>query len=128
LLAIFTPIIPIKFDNCYITALEVKNEDELSPTEIANQTVVLKLDNTFKSMIFLGNIGDEKAHYFLENNQDELKCDILQFSGNKINEYGEDIFEKIKPKIVMISDFKVPEFTKADCVYTKVDGQITCEI
>ena len=116
-----------KFDNYYITPLEVKNEENLSQ-DISNQTVILKVDNTFKNAIFLGDIGDEKCHYFLENNQDQYDCDVLQISGNKINIYGEELFNKINPKTFFVSSNSIPSYVKSDNVYTKENGEITAEI
>lgn len=118
-----------KFDNYYVTALEVKNEDDLSLSTLANQTVILKVDNTFKNVIFLSDIGDEKAHFFLENDQDQFKCDVLQFSKSQLDVYGNEIIDKIKPETVFISDDTIPSYVKAENIYTKyLNKEVTSEI
>lgn len=116
-----------KFDNLIITPLEIKDEQKLENVT-SNQNVILKLDNTFKNMIFLGNTGMEKGHYFRENNQDQFKCDSIQMSTNGLETANPEIFEKIKPKYVMISGDTVPEYIQSENMYTKANGEITLEI
>lgn len=61
-----------QFDNCIITPLEVKDENVLN-------NVILKLDNTFRNIIFLGDTKMEKWENELkERNQDALDYDSLQ--------------------------------------------------
>lgn len=116
-----------KVDNCFITALEVKDEQKLENV-ISDQTVILKLDNTFKNMIFLGNTGMEKGHYFKENNQDQFNCDSVQISTNGEETANPEIFEKINPKYVMVSGDTVPKYIQAENMYTKSNGEFTLEI
>lgn len=116
-----------KFDNLIITPLEIKDEQKLKNVT-SNQNVILKLDNTFKNMIFLGNTGMEKGHYFRENNQDQFKCEGIQMSTNGLETANPEIFEEIKPKYVMISGDTIPEYIQSENMYTKVNGEITLEI
>lgn len=117
-----------QFDNYFITPLEVRDEGSLSNKDISNQNVILKVDNTFKNIIFFGSIGEEKAHYFKENDQDQFDCDAIQFSGNKLNKAGKEIFDIIEPEITIISDKKVPMFVKSEMIYTKLNGETVIEI
>lgn len=117
-----------QFDNYFITPLEVKDLGELSGNDISNQAVILKIDNTFKNMIFLGGIGDEKAHFFKENDQDQFECDAIQISGDKLTVSGKEIFDTIKPETTIISGGNVPSFVNSENVYTKANGEVTVEI
>lgn len=117
-----------QFDNYFITPLEVKDEEQFAADNLSNQTTILKVDNTFKNVIFIGDAGEEKVHYFKENDQDQFDCDYLQFSENKIISAGKEIFNAIKPKNTLISDIEFPSYVTSENIYTKQDGEITLEI
>ena len=117
-----------KFDNLYITALEVKNEQEFDNTDIANQNVILRVDNTFKSAVFLGDIGEEKGDYFMKNDQDQFDCNLLQISSDNLGNAGNEIFKAIEPEYVLISDDTIPNFVESENVYTKQAKEKTLEI
>lgn len=117
-----------QFDNYFITPLEVKDEEQFAADNLSNQTTILKVDNTFKNVIFIGDAGEEKVHYFKENDQDQFDCDYLQFSENKIISAGKEIFNAIKPKNTLISDIEFPSYVTSENIYTKQYGEITLEI
>lgn len=117
-----------QFDNYFITPLEVKDEEQFAADNLSNQTTILKVDNTFKNVIFIGDAGEEKVHYFKENDQDQFDCDYLQFSENKIISAGKEIFNAIKPKNTLISDIEFPSYVTSEKIYTKQYGEITLEI
>ena len=116
------------FDNYFVTPLEIKPQGEIAENDIANHTVILKVDNIFKSIIFLGNSGDEKARLFLENNQDERKCDVLEFSKNQSNQMAQEIFEALRPKKVMTPAANQSSFVHDQEVFTKAQGEATLVI
>lgn len=116
-----------QFDNYFITPLEVKDEERFAADNLSNQTTILKVDNTFRNVIFLGDIGKEKGHFFKENNQDQFECDCLQMDGDNLKESGFEIFEKIKPETTMISGNIIPSYVNSDFIYTKDNGEITVE-
>lgn len=61
-----------QFDNCIVTPLEVKDENVLN-------NVILKLDNTFKNVIFLGDTKMETwENEIKERNQDVSDYDSIQ--------------------------------------------------
>lgn len=113
-----------QFDNCIITPLEVKNE-EISSGKLADQTVILKLDNTFKNIIFFGNAGEVEKQYFIENDKDQFDCDAAQISNNSNHE----LWNYIKPTYLILSgeQYGAGQGT-AENIYTKENGEVTLEI
>lgn len=111
------------FDNCMITPLEVKNE-EIPSRKLADQTVILKVDNTFKNIIFFGNAGEVEKQYFIENDKDQFDCDVVQFSENRKDE----LWKYIKPTTI-ISDKKcTAEQAMTQKIDTKENGEFALEI
>lgn len=68
-----------QLDNCFITPLE------LADRQILNH-VILKLDNTFKNIIFLGDTSvEEWQSKWEERNQDALDYDSIQTYMDEVN-------------------------------------------
>lgn len=110
-------------DNYVITPLELR---ENTSTNIADQTVILKVDNSFKSAIFFGNIGNKESHYFYENNRDQLENDMIQISTDQKESMNQELFEALKTDKIMISGEK--KFQTNVPVYTKENGDVVIEI
>ena len=118
----------INIDNLFFKVLKVKHP-EYTENAGNNQSLVLKVSNNFKSMIFLGNLGEEYQEAFINDNQDEIKADALQVSYHGENTLNEKIYEFIKPtKYFWNTSEDVTHFdSEAENYFTKF-GDITVEI
>lgn len=88
-------------DNYFVTPLEIRDSES---NKISDQTVILKVDNGFKSAIFFGNIGKQESHYFYENNMDQLENDLIQISNNMEDSISPELFNSLKADKIMISE------------------------
>ena len=87
----------INIDNLNFKALKVKDSEYIQ--NIANnQSMVIKVSNNFKSMIFLGGLGVEYQQDFINHNQDEIKCDSVQVAYHGNDTVNEEIYKAIKAK------------------------------
>lgn len=111
------------FDNYFITPLELRDNES---TKIADQTIILKVDNSFKSAIFFGNIGKQESHLFFENDKDQFENELIQISTNSEDGISDELFMLLKTDKIMISGQNKWE-TKAE-IYEKKDGDSTIEI
>lgn len=87
----------INIDNLFFKVLKVKHP-EYTENAGNNQSLVLKVSNNFKSMIFLSNLGEEYQDAFINDNQDEIKADAVQVSYHGENTLNEKIYEFINAK------------------------------
>ena len=87
----------INIDNLNFKALKVKNPD-YTQNIANNQSMVIKVSNNFKSMIFLGSLGSEYQQDFVNHNQDEIKCDSVQVSYHGEITKNEEIYKSMKAK------------------------------
>ena len=87
----------INIDNLFFKILKVKHP-EFTENAGNNQSLVIKVSNNFKSMIFLGNLGEEYQEQFINDNQDEIEADAVQVAYHGQNTLNEKIYEFIKPK------------------------------
>ena len=129
----------ILVDNLYVTTLHVKNPDFTGEYAGFNQSMVIKVNNTYKSMIFMGNIANEMAHHFKDNNLDEIDCDAVQISNNGQQKVDFEIYQKMTPHDLFMSLPQSAEETKnhlqdlktslkAKQMYASCDGDITVKI
>lgn len=111
----------ILIDNLYFTILNVANP---SIKGTFNQTMAIKVNNTYKSMIFMGNIAKEAAEKLKDNNLDEIACDAVQVSNQPIQP---EIYEKMAPTYVFVPNAKTidEENLKIKETYT---GEVTVKI
>lgn len=86
------------FDNLNFKILKIKSPEQIQNAG-NNQSVVIKVSNNFKSMIFLGDLGSEYEDEFLNNNLDEIKADSVQMSHHGQAGVSRKIYEEIKPTI-----------------------------
>lgn len=93
--------VPLRYemliDNLYITVLNTKNPEIKGEYAGLNQSMVIKVNNTYKSMIFMGNIAFEAAEKFKDNNLDEINCDAVQISNNRVSD---DIYKMMTPEYI----------------------------
>ncbi len=92
--------VPLRFevlvDNLYFTVLNVANPD-LESTQLGfDQSMVIKVNNTYRSMIFMGSIGNIGAQKMKDNNLDEIDCDAVQISNTE--QVEDEIYQKMTPK------------------------------
>ena len=99
------------FDNYFITPLELRDNQS---TKIADQTIVLKVDNSFKSAVFF------------ENDKDQFENELIQISTNLEEGISNELFDALKTDKIMISGQNKWE-TKAE-IYEKKDEELTVEI
>ena len=92
----------IKIDNLYLTALNVKNPDLNGDYAGFNQSMVIKVNNTYKSIIFMGNIANQAAQKFKDNNLDEIDCDAVQISNNGAQHVNNEIYKKMTPEYLFM--------------------------
>lgn len=94
----------IKIDNLYFTVLNVKNPELNGNYAGFNQSMVIKVNNTYKSMIFMGNIAEQGAEQVKNNNLDEIDCDSIQISNNNQQKVDTEFFDKISVKNIFLSN------------------------
>ncbi len=140
-----TQDIPNRFetlvDNIYITALNVKNPDYHEAYAGFNQSMILKISNTYKSMIFMGNVASEAVEHFKIDNVDEIHCDAVQVSNNQQQMIAEEVYQKMRPDYLFMPVAKkgdrekanryletIKELVGAKASYLSCDGDITIKI
>lgn len=90
----------IKLDNLNFKILKL-NSPEIVVNAGNNQSMVIKVDNMFKSVLFLGDLGVEAEEDFVNHNLDEIKCDAVQMSHHGQQGVSKSTYEKISPKICL---------------------------
>lgn len=83
------------FDNFYVTPLEM---NDTNSTDISDQRVILKVDNTFKNILMFSNISKKNAEIFIENDKDQFNCEAIFFYGEN-QETEKLLTNTIKPKV-----------------------------
>ena len=111
-------------DNLYITALNVKNPEMNQTYAGFNQSMVIKVNNTYKSMIFMGNIAQTAAEQFRENNIDEIDCDAVQISNNEQQNISDEIYQKMTPDYLFMSVPKNGEQEEAKKYLEKIKQKV----
>ncbi len=90
----------INVDNLNFYILKTKTP-EITENAGNNQSMVIKVNNMFKSALFLADIGVQVEEDFVNNNLDEIKCDAVQMAHHGQNGVSKLVYEKINPKICM---------------------------
>ena len=85
-------------DNLNFKILKIKNPKFIENAG-NNQSVVIKVSNTYKSLLFLGDLGEEYQEDFINDNQDEIKCDAVQMAHHGQHAVNKEVYEKIDPDI-----------------------------
>lgn len=97
--------VPLRYellvDNLYFTILNVANPTLTGEFASWNQSMIVKVTNTYKSMIFMGNIAQEGAKHFQDNNLDEIACDAVQIPNNGVS-IDQEIYQKMKPTYIFM--------------------------
>lgn len=131
----------ILVDNLYITVLNIVNPELTGDYAGFNQSMVIKINNTYKSMIFMGNIADEAAEKFKDNNLDEIDCDAVQISNNGVQFVKDEIYQKMTPQYLFMPIPKnsnqeasmkyiqnLQKLLKSEEIYLSNHGDITVKI
>lgn len=85
-------------DNLMFKILKVATP-EITENAGNNQSVVIKVSNMYKSILFLGDLGVEASKDFVDHNLDEINCDAVQVAYHGQNSVDFETYKKISPKI-----------------------------
>lgn len=88
----------IVVDNLIFKILKITSP-EVTVNAGNNQSLVIKVSNMFKSMIFLGDSGEEVEENIVNHNLDEIKCDAVQMAHHGQSGVSEFTYNAIDPKI-----------------------------
>lgn len=88
----------IHIDNLNFKILKIKNP-KYTKNAGNNQSMVIKVSNNIKSVIFLGDLGEEYEDEFLENNIDEIKADGVQMAHHGQAGVSDKVYNAINPEI-----------------------------
>lgn len=88
----------IPLDNLIFTILRTPNPEQKENSG-NNQSVVIKVTNMYKSMLFLGDLGPEEEKDFVNSNLDEIDCDAVQMAHHGQKGVTKETYEKISPKV-----------------------------
>ena len=88
----------IVVDNLIFKILKITSP-EVTVNAGNNQSLVIKVSNMFKSMIFLGDSGEEVEENIVNHNLDEIKCDAVQMAHHGQAGVSEFTYNAIDPKI-----------------------------
>ena len=117
----------VLFDNLYVTVLNVSNEELNGEYAGFNQSMVIKVNNTYKSIIFMGDIADIAAEKFKDNNLDEIDCDAVQISNNDDQFVNDEVYQKMTPKYLFIT---IPENSDKEHARSYIEtlkNKLNCE-
>ena len=87
-----------KVDNLFFKVLKV-TAPEITENAGNNQSLVIKVSNMFKTVLFLGDNSEQVDIEFVNNNLDEIKCDAVQMAHHGQAGVREFVYEKIDPEI-----------------------------
>ena len=108
----------IHVDNLFFKILKA-NSPEQTINAGNNQSIVIKVSNNIKSMIFLGDLGSEYEEEFLLNNLDEIEADAVQVAHHGQAGVSDRIYNAINPKICF---WPIPDWIWSN---NPVDGSST---
>lgn len=117
----------INIDNLNFKILKTKNPEYTENTG-NNQSMIIKVSNNFKSMIFLSELGTEYQEDFVNDNQDEIEADSVQVSYHGENTANEEIYKAIKPKISFWNVDEAQNIEGCKDTYMSKNGDVTVEI
>lgn len=90
----------IQVDNITFKILGVKNP-EITENAMNNSSMVIKCMVNNKSIIFLGDTGQESGEKLLKNQREQLKADYVQVAHHGQAGAGEELYKVINPKVAM---------------------------
>ena len=90
----------IQVDNITFKILGVKNP-EITENAMNNSSMVIKCMVNNKSIIFLGDTGQESGEKLLANQKEQLKADYVQVAHHGQAGAGEELYKAINPKVAM---------------------------
>ena len=90
----------IQVDNITFKILGVKNP-EITENAMNNSSMVIKCMVNNKSIIFLGDTGQESGEKLLKNQREQLKADYVQVAHHGQAGAGEELYKTISPKVAM---------------------------
>ena len=90
----------IQVDNITFKILGVKNP-EITENAMNNSSMVIKCMVNDKSIIFLGDTGQESGEKLLKNQREQLKADYVQVAHHGQAGAGEELYKVINPKVAM---------------------------
>ena len=90
----------IQIDNITFKILGVKNP-EITENAMNNSSMVIKCMVNNKSIIFLGDTGQESGEKLLANQKEQLKADYVQVAHHGQAGAGEELYKAINPKVAM---------------------------
>ena len=93
----------IQFDDWYISILNWKNPDFNGDYAGFNQSMIIKVNNMYRSIIFMGNCANQAGEFFKNNHLDEINCDVVQVSNNGAQFIDNEVYQKMKPKYLLMS-------------------------
>lgn len=88
----------IKVDNLKFKILKLKSP-EIIENAGNNQSMVIKVDNMFKNVLFLADLGVQAEENFVNNNLDEIDCDAVQMAHHGQQGVSKSVYEKISPRV-----------------------------
>lgn len=101
----------IQFDDWYISILNWKNPDFNGDYAGFNQSMIIKVNNMYRSIIFMGNSANQAGKFFKDNHLDEIDCDAVQVSNNGAQFIDNEVYQQMKPKYLLMS---VPNGSNTD--------------
>ena len=93
----------IQFDDWYISILNWKNPDFNGDYAGFNQSMILKVNNMYKSVIFMGDSANQAGNFFKDNHLDEIVCDAVQVSNNGEQFIDNEVYQQMRPKYLLMS-------------------------
>lgn len=90
----------IKIDNVKIEILGVNNP-EITTNPINNSSMVFKLKVNNKSILFLGDTGEESSNKLVKEYGKKLKSDIVQVAHHGQQGAIEELYKLVKPEICL---------------------------
>jgi len=87
----------LEFDGVSIEVLAVKNP-EIHPNALNNSSAVLRLKDSEKSVLFLGDLGPEGGEKLLKTRfKDQLQSEYVQMAHHGQNGVTEDFYRVVRP-------------------------------
>lgn len=117
----------IKVDNIFVKVLGIKNA-EITESPSNNQNMIIKVNNNFKSILFLGDTGAKRSIDFKDDNLDEIKSDVVQISNHGKDTIETDIYNYIKASIYLTPSNINNDKINFKEQYTLRDGDIELTI
>lgn len=90
----------IKIDNVKIEILGINNP-EITVNPINNSSMVFKLYVNNKSILFLGDTGEESSKKLIDNYGEKLKSNIVQMSHHGQQGATEELYKLVNPEICL---------------------------